>query len=64
MIRVRCAFTSCKNNIQNRNGYFCTCKEIHIFSYWNNTMKHAKALCEQYKNKEEYYPSIEMQRKE
>ena len=35
-MRVRCAYTDCKNNKQTKWGYFCRCKEIHITWGWSS----------------------------
>ena len=36
MTEVRCGFTNCKHNKQSKDGYFCTAKKIHIYSYTNS----------------------------
>ena len=52
-MKVRCAYTSCKNNEQKGNGYFCILKEISIeFASVNGG--EFKMQCYQYKKKKGY----------
>ena len=53
-MKVRCAYTGCKNNIQQGDGYFCNQKTIHLMSIWKNNGYPSKMVCEQYDNKEGY----------
>ena len=36
MTKVRCAYTSCKNNKPIKDGYLCKLKNIHLVSIWNS----------------------------
>lgn len=49
-MRVRCGYTSCKNNKAKGDGYFCSLKEIHIYSYWssNEREKGEQMKCDKY----------------
>jgi hypothetical protein len=59
MTKIRCGYTSCKNNKQSGDGYFCKLREISLISY-SNTI-YFRMICEQYSNKKDYAPSTELQ---
>jgi len=48
-MKVRCAFTNCKNNKKSGDGYWCKLKEIHLFSYFcsDERAKGEQMRCEQ-----------------
>jgi ribosomal protein L30E len=52
-MKVRCAFTSCKNNRKRKTGYFCQLREIHIYKYSLNG-EDFKMACQQEKIKKGY----------
>jgi len=61
---VRCAYTDCKNNVKELDGYFCNQKIIHLFSYWSSHQREKgnRMMCEQYKVRKGYAPAEEQTR--
>ena len=49
-VKVRCGYTTCKNNFRVEDGYFCNQKTIHLYSYFSSAEreKGTQMKCEQY----------------
>jgi len=56
MTKVRCGYTSCKNNKKDKNGYVCKLNSIHLVSYWDSTLRDigTQMRCEMFTKRKDY----------